>query len=92
MYAQAKKKNAEFINLVEQNKTEAHIKERMSKKRSYIDVEGPEGAATEADSARKEKKKRSFRQSQSLGSHHGENFVEASSQLLKNVFPSTKKE
>lgn len=32
------------------------------------------------------KKKRQFRQSQSLGRHHGENFSEASSNLLKNVF------
>jgi hypothetical protein len=38
------------------------------------------------NSTNNQKKKRQFKQSRSLGRHHGENNAEASSTLLKNVF------
>lgn len=84
---QAKKKNAEFVNMVEQNKAESFIRNRI-KKRGASEMEGGEGGEANGSSEKKQKKQRSFRQSQSLGRHHGENETQASSRLLKNVFSS----
>ncbi|CAN0397255.1 unnamed protein product [Ectocarpus fasciculatus] len=78
---EAKKKNAEFANLVEQSKTESYIKNRI-KKREASDALGTDNQ----DEGKR--KKRLFRQSHSLGRHHGENSTEASKNLLKHVFSS----
>jgi ESF2/ABP1 family protein len=83
---ESKKKNAEFVTMVEQNKAESHIKNRIKKRKA--DAGGEAAPVADGDGGGAKKKQRTFRQSQSLGRHHGENETSASSRLLKNVFSS----
>ena len=70
----AKKINQEFVEKVEKDKTEKHIKNRMKAK-------GVEPTSSESSG-----RKRSFFQSNSLGSNHGENQAKIKKSLLTEIF------
>ena len=70
----AKKVNQEFVEKVEKDKTEKHIKNRINAK------------GTESGNSKSNGRKRNFFQTNSLGSNHGENRSKIKKSLLTEIF------
>lgn len=96
---QAKKRNAEFVELVEKNKTEKFVAGRKRDRSSLVETGegsglsnsgGTGGGDTEEGDNRfkRPKIKRSFKQQQPIGERHGEKASKVDSAVLKSVFGS----
>jgi hypothetical protein len=97
MTFQARKQNAEFASLVEQNKVLGHIRERIESKKRKAgddgkDIDEPRDSKEMAEiSSASGKKRRKFRQFTAIAARHGENETQATSRLLKRVFAADEK-
>lgn len=85
---QAKRQNAEFIELVEKSKVEEHVQERKKKRRKEgeVGVSAAGGGAAEVGESKKEKKARSFRQHQAIAIQHGESVSKPARATLTAIF------
>lgn len=84
---QAKRSNAEIVELIEKTKVQQHIQDR---KRKLVDLnEGGEHSA-ESSAATKEKMVRKFRQTQAIGDQYGEKDSQVDPRFLQSVFGKTK--
>lgn len=84
---QAKRSNAEIVELIEKTKVQQHVEER---KRKREDDSGHTNNSDAAGSGSKEKLVRKFRQTQALGDQYGEKESKVDTRFLKSVFGKTK--
>lgn len=85
---QARKQNAEFVELVEKQKTEAKIAARKRKREDGGDVAAVEGAQHEVRAMDAKALKRKFKQSKVIATQLGEGLAKVDKELLQNVFKS----
>ena len=87
---QAKRGNAEFVELIEKNKASAHAQARKKKQRGENgegqDSHGNSNSISNSDGKVDGKSKRLFRQVQSIAAHHGEQDALMSKNVLGKVF------
>jgi ESF2/ABP1 family protein len=85
---QSKRANAEFVDLIEQQKANKHVDER--RKRKSTEINNNEGDNNNNNSKDDGNLKRKFRQVQSIANQHGEKEALVNKKLLREIF--TKKD